>query len=55
MVVSTIPYLDEGWLSRIEGHYVCHFCFVKTEITDNFTIGDMTVDEELTIEKWIRD
>ena len=49
-----IPYMDEIWLSRIDGVYDCDTHLPHQDITAEFTVGEMTVDENLTIEKWIR-
>lgn len=49
-----LPYIDEIWLSRIEGNYDCDTHLSEDMITDDFTIVSMTVDEKMTIEKWVR-
>lgn len=49
-----LPYMDEIWLSRIDGVYDCDTHLPRDQITSNFHIDKMTVDESLTIEKWAR-
>ena len=54
LVEGLIDILDEIWLSRIDGVYDCDTFLNKDLITENFTIGNMQVDEQLTIEHWIK-
>lgn len=54
LVEGLIDIIDEIWLSRIDGVYDCDTFLNKDLITENFTIGNMQVDEQLTIEHWIK-
>ena len=54
LVEGLIDIIDEIWLSRIDGVYDCDTFLNKDLITKNFTIGNMQVDEQLTIEHWIK-
>jgi len=54
LVDGLLHIIDEIWLSRINGNYNCDTVLPKDRITDEFTINDMTVDETMTIEKWVR-
>lgn len=51
---STLDIVDEVHLSRIDGVYDCDTFLDRDAITADFTIGNMQVDEQLTIEQWIR-
>lgn len=54
LVEGLIDIIDEIWLSRIDGVYDCDTFLNKDLITENFTIGNMQVDEQLTIEHWVK-
>lgn len=54
LVEGLIDIIDEVWLSRIDGAYDCDTFLNKDTIVQNFTIGNMQVDEQLTIEHWIK-
>lgn len=54
LVEGLIDIIDEIWLSRIDGAYDCDTFLNKDLITENFTIGNMQVDEQLTIEHWVK-
>ena len=54
LVDGLLHIIDEIWLSRIDGNYNCDTVLPKDRITDEFAINDMTVDETMTIEKWVR-
>ena len=54
LVDGLLHIIDEIWLSRIDGNYNCDTVLPKDRITDEFFINDMTVDETMTIEKWVR-
>ena len=54
LVEGLIDIIDEIWLSRIDGVYDCDTFLNKDLITENFTIGNMQVDEQLTVEHWIK-
>lgn len=54
LVEGLIDIIDEIWLSRIDGVYDCDTFLNKDLITENFTIGNMKVDEQLTIEHWVK-
>lgn len=54
LVEGLIDIIDEVWLSRIDGVYDCDTFLNKDTITQNFTIGNMQVDEQLTIEHWTK-
>jgi dihydrofolate reductase len=54
LVDGLLHIIDEIWLSRIDGDYNCDTVLPKDRITDEFAINDMTVDETMTIEKWVR-
>lgn len=47
LVEGLIDIVDEIWLSRIDGVYDCDTFLNKDLITENFTIGNMQVDEQL--------
>lgn len=54
LVDGLLHIIDEIWLSRIDGNYNCDTVLPKDRITNEFAINDMTVDETMTIEKWVR-
>ena len=51
---SLIPYIDEVWLSRIEGVYDCDTFLPGDAIIDNYSLIEGTVTEDLYIEKWAK-
>ena len=54
IVESLLPYIDEIWISRISGVYDCDTLLSEEKIIDMFTFDSRSIEENITIEKWVK-
>lgn len=52
LVERMLPYIDEFWLSRIQGKYDCDVFLPLTKIKEMFKITDISITSEMIYEVW---
>jgi dihydrofolate reductase len=52
IVKSLLPYIDEFWLSRIQGTYDCDTFLPRTLIEEQYTLVSSEFDSEVYVDIW---